>query len=99
MKALVLTTKAEADALSADVDAAMGLPTYGVDVGGGRHVDREQSRTLRYAEPLPTKLGEWAYPYDQEKEAQVLTAAKGTGVVEADVSAVIVPVADMVKAP
>lgn len=71
MTAAVFVTRADADAYSAAVDARLGYPKPGIDVGGGKHVPPPQSATARYGDVQkhPT-LAQWAYPSDP-----VVTAA------------------------
>jgi hypothetical protein len=45
------------------VDASLGYPKPGVDVGGGRHVSPAQSATQTYAAPVPL-AGAFYYPAD-----------------------------------
>lgn len=89
MKAIVFPDRASFDAYSAKVDAALGYPKAGVDVGGGVHALPSQSVTQRWADPIehPTQKGTFAYcvdgldttklaksESDQAATAQVLTA-------------------------
>lgn len=63
MMALVFTVQADANGYSAAVDAKLGYPKPGVDIGGGIHVPPAQSVTVRYGNvfPHPT-LPQWMYP-------------------------------------
>lgn len=49
MMLCVCSTQAAAQALSDAVDAALGYPRAGVDIGGGVHAPASQSVTARYS--------------------------------------------------
>ncbi|MDB4994365.1 MAG: hypothetical protein JWM74_1797 [Myxococcaceae bacterium] len=72
MKAIT-GTKSELLALAAKVDAEMGMPIAGVDVGEGIHAPPEQSLTVRYADlrEHPTTKGEFVYPLDEKNRGVV----------------------------
>ena len=79
--AYVLPTLAAATtSLQPAVDAAMGYPRAGLDIGGGIHVPAAQSVTQTYFSPIkhPT-LSEWAYVYDSEVAGIVGPNAVGWG--------------------
>jgi len=58
------TKQSDAQALQAQVDASLGYPKAGVNVGGGVHAPPEQSVTLTYAVPQLLDDGTWGYPID-----------------------------------
>lgn len=65
MTAIVCLAQSDADTYSAAIDAKLGYPKPGVDIGGGIHVPPAQSVTVRYGlvQKHPT-LAQWAYPDD-----------------------------------
>lgn len=65
MRARTVATKAEADALIAQIDAAHGLPRTerGTRVGGGRHV--ESITTVTDTVPIRLRDGSWAVRSDR----------------------------------
>lgn len=65
MTAIVCLAQSDADTYSAAVDAKLGYPKPGVNIGGGIHVPPAQSVTTRYADVQkhPT-LAQWSYPDD-----------------------------------
>ncbi len=74
MKTIRFATEADARELSAAVDKAAGYPKHGVDVGGGKHVDPQVSRTL-YASYVAfdseaAASAKYAYIVTDEVEAQ-----------------------------
>lgn len=66
MNGYVYTTQAAAAALAPVVDASLGLPKAGVDVGGGIHVPLAQSVTTTYFKPIQNFANalQWAYVAD-----------------------------------
>lgn len=66
MRAVVCDTQLKADTFSATIDTRLGYPKFGVDIGGGIHLPRNASRTLRHAGVFkhPT-LSLWAYTDDE----------------------------------
>lgn len=67
MNATVFVALADVQAYGAAVDAAIGYPRDGVDMGAGPHVAKSASRTTQYSAPIkhPT-LSLWAYPIDPQ---------------------------------
>jgi hypothetical protein len=82
MTGLVYLSQAPADAQSASVDAALGYPRDGVDIGGGVHCTPAQSRTVRHAQVIqhPT-LAQWAYPIDAVNSPVINPVVLATAVV------------------
>lgn len=66
MKALIFPDSASCDAFAAKVDAELGYPKPGTDIGDGIHVPPAQSVTLRWAAPIehPIQKGTFAYPVE-----------------------------------
>lgn len=84
MRAITSATLADLEAVQQKLDAALGYPIYGVDIGGGVHAPPEQSRTLRRADIIAhPKLAQWALPVDGV-DAKLLTAQKLVTVLVAD---------------
>lgn len=80
MRALAGLTAAQAAALAARVDAALGYPRTPTDAdrrGDGVHAPLAQARTLRHADALqhPSRA-EWAYPVDAVVEARLTDAER-----------------------
>lgn len=76
MKALISSDRGALVAMAADLDADMGFPIDGTDIGGGAHAPPEQSRTLRRVDlrKHPT-LDLWALPIDGvDKDARIRPA-------------------------
>lgn len=78
--AYVFPSLATAQALAPVVDASVGLPAFGTDVGAGLHVI-PTAQTLTYAMPIkhPT-LALWAYPADARINQAVLPNAVTLGI-------------------
>lgn len=81
MRALILTSKAEADAHELAMRRRHGIPEDGsgkpgVNIGGGIHAPDAESRTYRYAEVIRHPVAdEWAVPIgaaDDVEEAKPL---------------------------
>lgn len=66
MLAIVFNDKTVALKYGADVDAALGYPKAGLDIGGGIHVAPALSMTVRHNQVLekPVTKDAWAYPSD-----------------------------------
>lgn len=62
MTALVCVTQIDANKYQSDVDVAQGYPKDGVDIGGGVHASKAESRTYHQAIVMkhPT-TSSWAY--------------------------------------
>jgi hypothetical protein len=73
MNGLTFPDLASAQVVQAQVDAALGYPKAGVDVGGGVHVPPSQSITTTYMQPVPLATVGYGYPVDAVI-APVLTA-------------------------
>lgn len=70
-----VTGQASASALQSAVDAQLGLPKAGVNVGGGIHVT-PLFVTLTYAQPIQNKSSlQWAYLADPTTQAALAAAA------------------------
>lgn len=65
MTGIVCDSLAKAQAFSAAINAKVGYPSDGVNIGGGIHASAAEARTLRHADIIahPT-LPQWAYPQD-----------------------------------
>lgn len=81
MSAIVFTQQSDADAYSAAVDAKLGYPRPGVDMGGGLHAPPAQGATTRYGgvQKHPT-LTLWAYPNDPAVAAAAIALPVGATV-------------------
>lgn len=81
MTAIVCALQADADSYSATIDAKLGYPKDGIDIGGGIHATKLESRTLRHNKVLkhPT-LANWAYPRDAIETAQAVALPLGATV-------------------
>jgi hypothetical protein len=78
MRAIVFTDEAETRAYATQVDAAMGYPRDGVDVGGGIHVPLEMGRTMSHADlRVHPVLRQWAYPVDDPEVLRRVPAPEG----------------------
>lgn len=65
-------TQADAIALQAAVDAQLGYPKNGVDVGGGLHVPAAQSRTTTAAAPMQKAASViWGLPIGSDMVAVI----------------------------
>lgn len=84
MNAYIFSTQAGAQACQTQVDAALGYPKAGVEVGGGIHVKDPNTGgpfvTQTYNNVLkhPT-LAEWAYPTDATATAILAPNAVALG--------------------
>jgi hypothetical protein len=73
-KLIEFSSRKEAEAFAAKVDAAMGYPAIGegvcqaVPVGGGRHATHPACCTERHANVIEGKAS-WAYPIDADVAA------------------------------
>lgn len=66
MKVIIRRQRSELEAIAAELDARLGYPFDGIDIGGGVHAPPEQSRTLRRADVIKhPSLNQWALPVDQ----------------------------------
>lgn len=76
MRALAVATKAEAQALIAQIDSARGYPRteVGTRVGGGRHVATITTTTDTV--PVPLKDGTWAVRADRLALAGLATVGE-----------------------
>jgi len=72
MTELVSGVQADLTTLAANVDARLGYPSNGVNIGGGIHAAPAQSRTIRHGQVIrhPT-LSQWRYPWDQRVQDEV----------------------------
>lgn len=88
MSSIVFTSQSDANSFAAAVDAKLGYPRTGVNVGGGVH--GPNVTTQRHSDVLPhPTLPQWAYvAYD----------ATAQGVVNAAVNPVPIPVTGTVVA-
>jgi hypothetical protein len=64
MNGLTFPTLAQAQAVQAQVDAALGYPKAGVDIGSGAHAPPSQSITTTYMQPVPLATIGYGYPVD-----------------------------------
>lgn len=71
----VFTSQAQVLALRSAVDAAMGFPKAGVDVGGGIHAPPAETQTVHYMGTVANgpagSATAWAYPVDANNSAAV----------------------------
>lgn len=76
MRAIVFATQAAALAGIASLDAVLGYPRDGVDIGGGVHAPAAASRTATWAIalPHPTDVTKWAVVY-RDRLQKLTTAA------------------------
>ena len=76
MRAIAKATKAEAEALIAQIDAERGFPRteVGIRVGGGRHVDT--ITTVTDTVPVRLKDGTWAVRADRLALAGLATTGE-----------------------
>lgn len=76
-RAIVFQQRADAEALLARLDATLGYPRAGVDIGAGIHVPATESRTLHHTHVRehPSRL-EWAVPIDAAASAQLSPAER-----------------------
>lgn len=91
MKTKRFATEGEAREFAAAVDSLAGLPTYGVNVGGGKHADRELSMTRYLSEYVFDEKAadgeKYAYLVDASVEAlSDKTATVDGKVVEIDLA-------------
>lgn len=64
MNALIFPDLKSCAALQASVDASLGYPAPGKDIGRGRHTPPSQSVTVSYIAPVDLLDGTFAYPVD-----------------------------------
>lgn len=76
MKAITSPDLASLEAIQAKLDAELGYPFEGADIGGGIHAPPEQSRTLRRVDIIKhPSLDQWALPVDQGVAAALAARA------------------------
>lgn len=60
---IVFASRPQATKFASDVDAELGLPLDGVDMGPGPHAPKALTRSVRFAELRKHPVrSEWAYP-------------------------------------
>ncbi|NBW08766.1 MAG: hypothetical protein EBR82_12155 [Caulobacteraceae bacterium] len=84
MKAAVFSSLTSALAFASSVDAALGYPEPGTDIGGGQHADGAQAQSTAYSSVIihPTKAL-WAYVADAVT-LPIMDAATAATVVDLD---------------
>jgi len=96
MKVIISVDVSELEAIAAELDARLGYPFDGIDIGGGVHAPPEQSRTLRRADVIKhPSLNQWALPVDQDVADALLARADVTGPAPVDV---VTPLGDALAA-
>ncbi len=97
MNSIVCLLQSDADGYSSAIDAKLGYPKPGVDIGGGIHAPPAQSVTVRYGavQKHPT-LALWAYPDDAAVVAAAIALPIGAVVQVLD--ATWIPASAMVAA-
>lgn len=62
MTALICLSSTDANKYQSDVDAAQGYPKDGIDIGGGIHASKAESRTYHQANVMKHPVNAvWAY--------------------------------------
>jgi hypothetical protein len=92
MMAASFATLAAAMRFATQVNAALGYPRRGTDIGDGEHADAIASETTDYASVLAHPSGsQWAYVAD-DNTTPLMTTATAATVAELDASWFPVPV-------